>query len=74
MHDLLYELPPGTEPIQQITNEHRLYQIPNVYHTNTEDKSRQIVTNSTSSCSIVGARGKMTWLLGKPPDLAHGTG
>jgi hypothetical protein len=25
MHDLLYELPPGTEPIQQMTNEHILY-------------------------------------------------
>jgi hypothetical protein len=35
MHDLLYELPPGTEPIQQITNEHVFYY---VYHTNTEDK------------------------------------
>jgi len=36
-------------------------------------KGQQIVTNNTSSCSIVGARGKMTWLLGKPPGLGHGT-
>jgi hypothetical protein len=66
MHDLLYKLPPGTEPIQHMTNEH-------IYHTNAKYKGRQIVKNNTSSCSIVGARGKMTWLLGKPPGLAHGT-
>lgn len=35
--------------------------------------SYERMTVITSSFSTVGARGKITWLLGKPPGLAQGT-
>jgi hypothetical protein len=58
--------------VTETSNQER-FQDYNTYLERGESEAVLFFDKSTSSCSTVCARGRMTWLLGNPPALAQGT-